>query len=150
MTINITVERSSQGFLTRWRWQKVATEWTSWAGRLVTDEIRKEAPIGKKPGGRLRESIQHVGHVTSSSASVEVSSTAPYVSYVVHGTPPHVIQPIHASVLHWEEGGDQFYRRVVNHPGARANPFPERAMRAVEPLLKRRLREVVTDTMEGL
>jgi hypothetical protein len=66
----------------------------------------------------------------------------PAVFYVLNGTRPHVITPRREfssrrgkngrrrrAVLRFEVGGEVLYRRRVFHPGTRANPFLQRALR---------------------
>jgi hypothetical protein len=39
--------------------------------------------------------------------------------------------------------------RVVHHPGTKPNPFPERAIRPLLPLIQARLREITRSNMRG-
>lgn len=51
------------------------------------------------------------------------------VHYVLNGTRPHLIRPRRARALRFEVGGDIVYTKLVRHPGTRANPFLQRALR---------------------
>lgn len=55
-----------------------------------------------------------------------------YAAYVNDGTRPHVIRPKRrGGRLRFNVGGRVVYARVVNHPGTRARPFLDRALREV-------------------
>lgn len=152
--MEISIQRSDQRFRDRWRWPSFARRWASEVGPELVAAVRDRAPVGKKEigghNGQLRDSISYRTRISSTGAVIEVGSTVPYAGYVVHGTPPHIIQPRTASRLHWVEGGNHFYRYRVNHPGAKANPFPERAMHAMEPIVQRGTGATVMRTLEGL
>ncbi|MEU4584873.1 hypothetical protein AB0F92_22700 [Kitasatospora aureofaciens] len=53
----------------------------------------------------------------------------PATRYVVEGTRPHIIRPRRAKALRFEIGGRTVFAKVVHHPGTRANPFLQRALR---------------------
>lgn len=150
--ISINIERNDQGFATRWRWHTVASRWAAETGQAMASAVRAAAPVGKKDAGngRLRDSITFKPTVTATTASVEVISRVPYAGYVIRGTPPHVIEPRTARILHWEQGGNHYYRYRVQHPGARANPFPETALRGSSAAIEGRMRNVVVSAMEGV
>lgn len=82
--------------------------------------------------GRLRASIQ--GELTRSwtlRPRFTVGSNVEYAAYVNDGTRPHIIRPRNARALRFMVGGQVVYARVVHHPGTRANPFLDRALREV-------------------
>lgn len=151
MSMSITVEKSEQRFTTRWRWEAVATKWAEESGELLKTAIEHAAPVGKKAdSGRLRESVQFVPKVSATSATVEFYSRVPYARYVIEGTPAHVIVPRNARVLRWQQGGQWVYRQRVNHPGARANPFAEKAVRPLMPAVGRKMKNMVVESMGSL
>lgn len=53
----------------------------------------------------------------------------PATLYVLQGTRPHVIKPRRAQALRFEVDGRIVYAKIVRHPGTRANPFLQRALR---------------------
>ncbi|MGW2640062.1 hypothetical protein [Streptomyces sp. NPDC001348] len=54
----------------------------------------------------------------------------PAVNYVLNGTRPHLIRPRRRNgVLRFEVDGSVVFTRLVRHPGTRANPFLQRALR---------------------
>lgn len=149
--MSITIERGDQRFTTRWRWESVATKWATENGELIERAIKAEAPISKKPtAGQLRDSISFRPKISATTASIEFVSRAPYARYVIQGTPAHTIVPRNARILRWNQGGQWVYRQRVNHPGARANPFPEKALRPLVPAISRRMRNLVVESMGKL
>lgn len=54
-----------------------------------------------------------------------------YARHVNDGTGPHIIRPRNAKALRFVVGGQVVYAKVVHHPGTRANPFLDRALREV-------------------
>lgn len=54
----------------------------------------------------------------------------PATLYVLNGTRPHVIRPRKkGGVLRFVVDGQVVYAKLVNHPGTKANPFLQRALR---------------------
>ncbi|MGW3736680.1 hypothetical protein [Streptomyces sp. NPDC005148] len=51
------------------------------------------------------------------------------IHYVLNGTRAHVIRPRRAKALRFEVGGRVMYFAYIRHPGSRANPFLQRALR---------------------
>lgn len=99
------------------------------AGRMVINRAKVLAPVDT---GRLRASIQ--GELTRSwtlRPRFTVGSNVEYAAYVNDGTRPHIIRPRNARALRFMVGGQVVYARVVHHPGTRANPFLDRALREV-------------------
>lgn len=82
--------------------------------------------------GRLRGSIRaEEPRVFSLRGSVKVGSDLEYAGFVNDGTRPHIIRPRNAQVLRFRVGGRLVYAKVVHHPGTRARPFLDRALREV-------------------
>lgn len=151
MSMTFTIEKGDQRFGTRWRWESTATKWALETGTVLTDAIQRAAPIGERPdSGKLRDSISFKPKISATSASVEFTSRVPYASYVINGTPAHIIVPRTARVLRWQQGGQWIYRQRVNHPGARANPFPEKAVKPLVPWVSRKMRNLVVESMGEL
>jgi Bacteriophage protein of unknown function (DUF646). len=149
--MSITIEKADQRFTTRWRWESVATKWAVESGELMERAIKAEAPVSKKPtAGALRDSISFKPKVSATSATVEFTSHVPYARYVIQGTPAHVIMPRNARVLRWQQGGAWVYRQKVNHPGARPNPFPEKALKPLVPVVGRKMRNLIVESMGKL
>lgn len=60
-----------------------------------------------------------------------MGSDLEYARFVNDGTAPHQIRPTRARALRFRVGGRIVFARVVNHPGTRARPFLDRALREV-------------------
>lgn len=97
--------------------------------RQVVNRAKVLAPVDT---GRLRASIRIEARRTLSLRSVyTVGSDVSYAAMVHDGTRPHTIRPKSASVLRFRVGGRYVYAKVVHHPGTRARPFLDRAVREV-------------------
>jgi HK97 gp10 family phage protein len=92
----------------------------------IQSNAMKEAPVNKQTGGGTLQQ-----RITSKMTSIlrgEVISNAKYSAYVEAGTRPHPIAIVNKKVLANRRTG-QFFGKLVQHPGTRANPF---MMRAIE------------------
>lgn len=148
--MTVTIERSDQRFMTRWRWESVATQWAMETGEILNRAIQARAPVSKKPsGGTLRDSITFKPMVSATSARVEFTSRVPYANYVIHGTPAHTIMVKNARALRWQQGGHWAYSQRVHHPGAKANPFPEKAVLPLIPLVRSRMKNLLVKNLGG-
>jgi hypothetical protein len=101
-------------------------EWAKTWARLVTSELRDEAPVGQDDdAGRLRDSIGPPElELSPGRVAMTWSTDVEYAPFVIEGTQPHPIYPKNARALHW----DDVFALHVNHPGTQANPFPQRAI----------------------
>lgn len=82
--------------------------------------------------GRLRASLRGQANRTwTLRPQYTISTDVEYAPYVHDGTRPHEIRPRNAQVLRFMINGRVQYARVVHHPGTRARPFIERAVREV-------------------
>lgn len=54
-----------------------------------------------------------------------------YAPYVNDGTRPHIIRPRTKQALRFRVGGRTVFAKVVHHPGTRARPFLDDALRQV-------------------
>ena len=98
-------------------------------GPMVVNRAKILCPVDT---GRLRASIQGDYRRTwTLRPQFTVFSDVEYASMVNDGTRPHVIRPKNASVLRFQVGARVVYARVVHHPGTRARPFLDRAVREV-------------------
>lgn len=95
----------------------------------MVNRARVLAPVRT---GRLRSSIRaEPPRFFSLRGVVSVGSDLEYAGFVNDGTRPHTIRPRRAKALRFVVGGQVVYARVVHHPGTRARPFLDRALREV-------------------
>lgn len=99
------------------------------AGRLTLNLAKLFAPVKT---GRLRasgriESRRTLGLRTIYTIGFDVY----YAPFVNDGTKPHKIRPKTKQALKFNVGGRTVFAAVVNHPGTKANPFLDRALRQV-------------------
>jgi hypothetical protein len=95
----------------------------------VVNRAKILAPVDT---GRLRASIQ--GRFSRSwtlRPQFSVFTDVEYAQMVHDGTRPHIIRPRNAQALRFRVGNRIVFARVVNHPGTRARPFLDRALREV-------------------
>lgn len=61
---------------------------------------------------------------------VVIGNTALHATWIEHGTRPHIIRAVNASVLSffWERKGEQFFGPLVHHPGTRPYMILARAL----------------------
>lgn len=147
MTLSVTVATpggpSPYG---QFRWMVKAVQWADEVGLLVRAALQDEAPVGTGPRSpRLRNSIRYERGSSGVAVRAEFRAYVPYAGYVTAGTRPHAIRATAARALRWTtSGGDRFAVRV-HHPGARANPFHERVMTRMTPLVQARFREIMEE-----
>lgn len=107
---------------------KVFNELLDRSGSLIAETMRMKAPVRT---GFLRDSII----IHKSGGSVEVGPTASYASYVEFGARPHIIEPVHASVLAFKMGGQTVFAKRVQHPGFQGRFFVKRTGKECLPKL---------------
>lgn len=74
--------------------------------------------------GRLRGDITVFPRTKPNEISVGNTTLIDYAVHVFYGTKPHEIKPKRAKALKTPYG----YRKKVNHPGTKANPYLETAL----------------------
>lgn len=94
--------------------------------RRVEEEAIRRAPGSMKQGIRVSIERGPGGEFRG-----RVTSTHPATIFVVNSTRPHRIYPRRpGGVLRFTVGGRVVYARYVDHPGTRAQPFLQEALRA--------------------
>lgn len=71
--------------------------------------------------GNLKNSINT--DISNSGLTANVSASAEYAPHVEFGTDPHVIRAQPGRTLAFEVDGKMVFRKQVNHPGTKAQPF---------------------------
>lgn len=113
----------------------------------VESAAKREAPVNKQTGGgTLRQKIRSK---MTSSISGEIVAEAPYSVYVHEGTKPHIIVPVRKQALANVRTG-QFFGKIVHHPGTRANPFMERAVKKSESKINGYFRSAIDRIVSSL
>lgn len=151
MSMTLTVSGTDRQL--RFNWAEAARIWAGSVTPEAVSAVKAMAPVSKsldpaapKPG-RLRDSVSARTEEADASLMVVLYSTVPYAPFVINATRPHTITARNARTLHWvDEGGDHF-ARSVNHPGTKANPFPERALTGMEPLLASRFSDAIKEAL---
>lgn len=156
VTLEFTGDDPADSPFARFSWARAAVAWADEAGPLVREALKREAPVAKpspdgRKGGRLRDSIRYERETAAGSVTAVFTANVPYARYVLEGTGPHVITASAARALRfYPAGGDTaVFRRSVNHPGTKPDPFPERAVMPLEPLLRERFTAAVRASAEG-
>ncbi|WP_418775900.1 HK97 gp10 family phage protein [Intestinibacter bartlettii] len=90
--------------------------------------------------GRLRGSI--TTNITGK-MSGECGTNVEYAEDVEYGTRPHTIRPKDKQALHWKEGNTDIFAKEVHHPGTKAKPFFEPAVKKNEDKLDKDLDKLI-------
>jgi hypothetical protein len=130
----MTVTVTGAGRRIKFDWPLAARTWAEAVEPEATALTRARAPFFT---GRLRQSIGSQIEETPGLTSVTIYGTVSYLPYVLDGTRAHVIAARNAKALRWmgKGGIGVNFARSVNHPGTKANPFPEEAMEVATPMI---------------
>ena len=89
--------------------------------KAIAEDARENCPIGDS--GKLLLSIGHLGNkVFCGGPGVE------YWFYVEYDTKPHIIMPVHAKMLRWENASGVHFAKLVHHPGTKGQHFMRNAL----------------------
>lgn len=110
----------------------------------VEGDAKKFAPVQRKGGGNLRQSIK--SQVTGIARGM-VAVGANYGIYVHEGTAPHIIRVSTKKGLANKRTG-QFFGKVVRHPGTKANPFLQGAVSINEDFIDEQFANAVTNALK--
>lgn len=107
--------------------------------RVVNEAVKdqkSESPVdmGDLKRSHTSEKISDLEYVVAPDAKVlEADRGSNYAPFVYYGTRPHIIAVKKAKVL---TDGVNFFGKVVNHPGTKANKWLDRATRETERKIK--------------
>lgn len=149
MSMRVTVSKPRRGLLGPYRFKTIAAAWAAEVAPLVQRELKARAPVAKENGGKLRDSIRHKQVNTAGGVTLTFHTAVPYARYVLDGTRPHEIRPRTARALHWKDAGGDHFAQLVNHPGTRANRFPERAIKPLLPVIQGRFKQISVEALGG-
>lgn len=146
MTLNVTVSGTDRRI--RFDWPAASRSWAAAVAPEATALMRARSPFLT---GKLRQGISSRVETAPESTSVVIYGTASYLPFVLNGTSPHTIMPRHVGgVLRWIPNrghGNPEFATKVQHPGTKANPFPEEAMTVATPMLLSRFSEAVQEAI---
>ena len=97
------------------------------ASKILKEAMQHEAPVRT---GALRRGIHYRTYGTVESAYARFYDDEDYAQFVLEGTAAHDIYPREKQALFWP--GAEHPVPFVHHPGTKADPFTERAMRELE------------------
>jgi hypothetical protein len=150
--LNVVVSTSgSTGSRGGFAWATAAGRWADAVGPIAREAVSKAAPEGKGVfAGGLAASIKSSRTGGAAMVGTQITSSASYAGFVVGGTKAHVIVPRNKSVLRFNlaSGGTVFTKRV-NHPGTKANPFPQRGLTPLLPGFRTSFTEIMSEAMGG-
>lgn len=112
-------------------------------GRRGVQLLRNFAP---HKTGKLARSIHYSITGPNSRLRVNFFDRVPYGGFVISGTRPHFIRARTAKALRFTVGGQTVFAKSVQHPGTRANPYPDRAARP----FRRDAREMINTGMREI
>lgn len=89
-------------------------------GDVLLGISRSLTPIGKGAGSsRLKGATDY----TVKDGNLRIGNNVEYAIFVEKDTKPHIIRPKKAKALYWKGAGHP--RKIVHHPGTKAQPFLE-------------------------
>jgi hypothetical protein len=116
-------------------WKAASEAWAADVAPAATGSMKRFAPFKT---GAMRQGIGSRLEPGPGRMWVVVYSTASYAPYVLGGTAPHVIAARNAKALRWFANaghGPIMFAKSVNHPGTKANDFPEKAIEPLKTLI---------------
>jgi hypothetical protein len=114
------------GEMPEFDWPAAIGAWSKKAAPLGLAVLRARAPFRT---GAFRQSVDDETLVAAGTATVSFFSALSYAPYIVDGTGPHPIAARNARALRWLGPGGMGvnFAARVQHPGTKANLFPEEA-----------------------
>jgi len=113
--------------------------WADKVGLAMEHELKSQAPVdkrGRQGSGRLQGSINYQRRTSVGGVVLTFHSTDPAAKYVIEGTRPHAITPTNGLALHFPDAsGTMIFRNHTFHKGAHANPFHQKAMEKMLPMI---------------
>ena len=130
MSLSVSVSGADRRL--RFDWPAASKAWSAQVTPLAGQLLRASTPVGAGPtAGRMRQSVTPREEMSAAALMVVFYTTVPYAGYVLGGTKAHPIAARNAKALRWLDNrghGPVRFARSVQHPGTKANPFPEKAL----------------------
>jgi hypothetical protein len=133
--VSLTMTVSGADRSLRFDWKAASEAWAADVEPAATRSMKMFAPFRT---GAMRQGIGSRLEPSPGTMWVVLYSTASYAPYVLGGTGPHVIAARNAKALRWFANsghGPIMFAKSVNHPGTKANDFPERAIAPIQALI---------------
>lgn len=121
-------------------------ELKSEAVRMVNLQ-REEAP---KRTGKFARAISYRTFNEGNALGFRVYSPQPLGTFIVMGTKPHTIVPLHAKALRFMVDGKLIFTQRVHHPGTKANKYVGRAYRRWLPGARAMLKRISTHYVRAI
>lgn len=115
--------------------------WADKTGLLMEHELKAQAPTdkrGRAGAGRLKNSIHYQRRTSIGKIVLTFHSDDPAARWVIDGTRPHPITPNgtgHLALHFPDASGEMIFRNHVQHRGSHANPFHEKALERMLPVI---------------
>lgn len=126
--------------------------------KVICDDVKTLAP---KQTGKYAESIK-VGDTefnnnvitteiyTDATVSAKGNGNSYNLGYLLEtGTSPHLIEPVDASVLHFQINGEDIFAKRVNHPGTVAQPHFSRGLEMNKLIYRQKISEAIRRGFNG-
>lgn len=107
------------------------------AAKVGEAEVKTGHRYKDRTGELTASTKGRVTRDTDRGAEGVVEATAPHAVFVHQGTRPHIIEPVRAKALRFEQDGAIRFAQRVQHPGTKADPFIDQTEPAVDAALER-------------
>jgi hypothetical protein len=130
-------------------WKAASEAWAADVEPAAAGSMKRFAPFGAGPtAGSLRQSLGSRLEPSPGLMWIVLYGTVPYLPYVLGGTGPHPIAARNAKALRWfgnRGHGPIAFAKSVNHPGTKANDFPERAIAPLKTMILQSFADAVRE-----
>jgi len=133
--VSMTMTVSGADRSLKFDWKAASGAWAADVEPAASRSMKMRAPFRT---GAMRQGIGSRLEPGPSRMWVVLYSTASYAPYVLAGTGPHVIAARNAKALRWFANaghGPIMFAKSVNHPGTKANDFPEKAIAPLKTMI---------------
>lgn len=119
--------------LRRFRWTTLAAGWADSVIPAILKAIDEETPVRS---GELQRANRVVRRSAPGSVQIEYFNNQDYAGFVIGGTKPHEILPLHVRALHFQSDRGEVFAARVMHPGTKPNPYHRRGYLKVSVLVQ--------------
>lgn len=108
------------------------------------DSGNSHADMAMGTKGKLKKSFRY--DTPKGGYDVLVGTRARHAHLVEYGTRAHLTPAVNRKAVKWDSGGEMRIAKSAPHPGARANPFMDRAYQKALPDVMDRLKKSVEES----